>query len=224
MSETLESTISIFVKPTENIARKIMEIKRQVNTYYPDHEESSPHVSIYSCKFDEEKYSQLLEVLSHIDIPAFTAVIGPLVFKEMPKRNYTFVSLNFANAEAFVDLHKKVLAIANPLRGGLVRQKDINRHVNGEMSKEGWRATQEYGFQYFMERYLPHMTIGVTTIGDEGKATVLKGKLEQFENQTFPVAEFYIKLSRRSIPDETKIFESELTSIALRRDSAVVLG
>jgi|SRR3989344_2448249 len=212
----IETTMSIFTRSSAEVAEKMMTIKKSTNTYYPDHEESKPHSTLYFSRFDEEKYSELIEKLKKIDLKPFEVKIGKLRFIELPKRNSTFIALDFEDETKFRELHEKVLNIANPLRGGLIRHKDVERHESGQMSEEGWEATQRYGFQYFMENYKPHLTIGTIDIGDKEKEETLKREFNEFIGKTFMVDRIYVKFSRRTIPDQTKIFDSENTEIILK--------
>jgi hypothetical protein len=214
--DNTETTISIWVKLPEEISRLIMDIKKSTGVYYPDHEESLPHTNLYSAKFNEAKYPALLEALKDLDFPRFEARIGKLEFEEQPFRNYVFVSFSYTNPEQFIDLHQQVLGIANPFRGDLIRYKDVERYKNGKMTEEGWERTRKYGFQYFMEKYYPHITIGVVEVGDQEKSGVLKEKLKELEGKPFPVDKVSVKFKRKSLPDEKKVFESKITEIPLR--------
>lgn len=216
MDELTETTISVTTYPPQEVSDFIMDIKKSTGVYYPDHEESLPHSTLYFCKFDESKYQTLMDDLQQIEVPAFEATIGELQFEEQPLKNNVFVSFNFKDPEKFADLHNKILAIANPLRGDLVRFKDIERYKNGKMSEEAWEGTQKNGFQYFRDKYYPHITVGSIEVNDQEKVQILKSKLKELEGKSFFVDKILLRLKRRTLPDEKVIFESEITEIALK--------
>ncbi len=216
MKDQIESVISIFIRPPQDVSSQIVEVKSVSGLSYPDHEDSLPHATLYSSKFDDRKYPELLRQLEAMNAEAFDVALGGLVLKKMPERNYIFCSLNFQDKTPLQQLHEKVLGITNPLRGDLIRQKDIERFQNGKMSPEGWLATQKYGFQYFMERYDPHITIGVLPMGNESRAEELKDQLKQLEGKAFNIDRMYVKLSTWTLPEQARVAESEITEIAFK--------
>jgi hypothetical protein len=215
MAQIIETTASIFFRPPDDLANKILEVKKLTGVYYPDHEESYPHVSIYSSALEDAKYETLIEAVRNIDSATFDVTMGPLRFKQHKQGDQIFVSFGFADESILKSLHEQVLAIANPLRNGLVRNKDISGYKEGKMTEEEWQATKKYGFRYYMEYYYPHITIGVIEKGDTEKESTLRKELGELEGASFRVEKILVKKSQRIVPDQVKVFESEITEIPL---------
>lgn len=213
--ENTETTITILLRPSKEISDEILKVKKETNVYYPDHEDSLPHITLYGCKFEEGKYEELIDTLKKLKISQSNFTLTDLRFSEMPKKNYTFVAFDIIEKEKLQDIHETVLSAVNPLRGDLVRNKDIERYKNGKMTEEEFSFTKKYGFQYYMEKYRPHITIGVIETGDKYKENILKQKLMHLEGTTFVADKIFVKLKKRTIPDEKVIFESESTEISL---------
>jgi 2'-5' RNA ligase len=66
-----------------------------------------------------------------------------------------------------------------------------------------------------MEEYHPHITVGLMRSSDRERSLSLRERLQQLVGTSFMVDKIVVKLQRRSLPDETKIFESEITEIPL---------
>jgi 2'-5' RNA ligase len=213
--ETIETTVSIQVRPPQEMSDLIMDAKRALDIYYPGYEDAPPHTTLYLTRFNEEKYSELLESLKRVDAPPFEAQINTLEFKERPLRDDVFVSLRYADPQQFIDLHTKVIEIANPLRENLIRYKDAERYKSGQKTEEEWTRIQRYGSQLCMEEYHPHITVGLMRSSDRERSLSLRERLQQLVGTSFMVDKIVVKLQRRSLPDETKIFESEITEIPL---------
>jgi 2'-5' RNA ligase len=213
--ENAETSITIVFRPSVEISDEILKVKKEINVYYPDHEDSFPHITLYSCKFDESKYSELLNVLSNLKISPQEFTLSELTFSYIPKRNYTFVYFDVVERNKLQNIHEIVLNSINPLRGDLVRNKDVERYKKGAMTESEFAFTQKYGFLYFMEKYNPHITIGVFTKEDQYKENILKVNLKGLVGKKFIADKIFVKLKKRAILDEKVIFESETTEIKL---------
>lgn len=217
MTPSTETRLSIILKLPKDIADLILATKEKTGVYYPNHVTSIPHITLYACAFDEQQYPELVRQLAAIQIAPFEVTIGELSFTKHDKNNNTFVSFGFKNKGTLQELHEQVLAIANPLRGNLIRFKDAERSKKGIFSEEEFATIERYGYQYVNEHFNSHVTIGEVDEKDSGILETLKDALREIEGRTFLVDRFYAKHARTSLPDETKLFESEMTEILLKK-------
>ena len=61
-------------------------MKKETGVYYPDYEDSSPHITLYMCRFDEVKYPELLRGLATLEIPKLSFTLSEPIFLEEEKR------------------------------------------------------------------------------------------------------------------------------------------
>lgn len=212
----VETKLAVLFYLSETMASSIQEIKNKTGVYYPDHASSVPHITLYSCKFDEAKYPELIEKLRSISMEPFYITIGDLSVTKHDKNNNMFVSFGFENIGKLQELHEKVLAIANPLRGDLVRDKDIERYKKGIFTDEEFSFIKEYGYQYVKKFFNSHITIGEVDENKPEIIEILKEGLEGIKSQEVLVDKMSVKLSYSLIPENKKIKDSEVTEIFLK--------
>ncbi len=212
----IETKLAVLVYLPEAIAKSIQSIKDKTGVYYPDHESSVPHITLYSCKFDEAKYSELLEKLQVMSMEPFSITIGDLHVAKHDKNKNMFVSFGFEDIGKLQELHEKVLAIANPLRGDLIRDKDIERFEKGIFSEEEFSFIKEYGYQYVKKFFNSHITIGEVDENKPEILEILKEGLEGIKGQQVLVDRMSVKLSYSLVPENKKVRDSEVTEILLK--------
>src|SRR5581483_6132912 len=192
----------------EKISSVIQNTKAQTGVSYPNHETATPHITIYSCKFDESKYPMLVERLRNVEKKTFSFRLGALSISQNSKSPNLFASIGVQEDKKLRELHEKILEIGNELRGDLIRDKDIRRFKDGKLSLEKFQIIKKYGSEYAKEHFNPHITIGEVEKGDNEKIVLLKNLLSSIEHATVQVDKIYLLFSQRTIPDEKKLRET----------------
>src|SRR3989344_8953771 len=82
-SEKIENRIAILVYLPEEISKVIKNVKEITQTFYPNHETQTPHITIYSCKFDAAKLPDLIKPINKMRLESFPLKIGQLVFQDL---------------------------------------------------------------------------------------------------------------------------------------------
>ncbi|KND52122.1 MAG: hypothetical protein AB198_00945 [Parcubacteria bacterium C7867-003] len=213
----METTITVVIRPSEEISKKILEVKKKTGVYYPNHEDSPPHITLYRCKLEQGAYNEVIRTLSEIKIYPTELTLSKLSFSEIPKRDYTFAYFDIVERDILQNIHETILNAVNPLRGDLVMNKDLERYKRGETTEEDFNLTKKYGFLYFMEKYNPHITIGTFPIGDMSKKNELVSELGELEGVKFKVDKIFVKYKTRTVPEENVVFESDTTEINLEK-------
>ncbi len=209
----IETRIAVLLFLPDDISATIQ--KEEAGVYYQNHESSIPHITLYSCRFDDSKYSELVEKLREIKMEKFLAHLGKLQISKHDKNNNIFVAFEIEDAGKLLELHEKVLEIANPLRGSLIREKDVKRFEKGIFTAEEFSAIEKYGYQYVKQYFNPHITIGEIQNDDPELLTLLRDHLVGLEGAIIPIEKIFVKILRRTVPEDKKIYESELTEILI---------
>lgn len=69
------------------------------------------------------------------------------------------IMIGFSLNEKIYQMHVQAVKIFNPLREGILRDKDRNSLLTGNLSAEKQNNTKTYGSQHVFENYQPHITI-----------------------------------------------------------------
>lgn len=213
----IETRITIRIALPSDISEQIIKVKKKTGVYYPNAEDTIPHITLYACKFDESAYESLLNKLREVSQPSFALALSPVKTEihNKYKEGNIFVYFGFEETDALEKLHQEVVSIANPLRGNLIRYKDIERFKKGLFSEEEFSFIEQYGYQYVGKNFNSHITIGEV---EKEKAFLLeevKEDLNILAGQTFRIDKFFVKLTKRIVPSEEKVFKSEITEIHL---------
>ena len=147
---------------------------------------------------------------------SFSITIGDLHVTKHDKNKNMFVSFGFQDTSKLQELHEKVLAVANPLRGDLIRDKDVERFKKGIFSEEEFSFIKEYGYQYVKKFFNSHITIGEVEESKPEILEILKEGLEGIKGQQILVDRISVKLSYSLVPENKKVRDSEVTEIVLK--------
>lgn len=211
----IETTLSVVIRPSEDIAQKILDVKKETSVSYPDHEDSFPHISLYFCNFNENNYADLINILKGAQIKSRKITLGDLDFTENKKRGYIFSSFSLVEMDELQKMHEQIVNLINPVRQGLVRYRDEERYKKGEMTEEDYDRTKKYGFQYFMDKYHPHITLGVIEKHESYRKELLKKKLGVLSGKTFIADSIFIRLKRRTVPEGDVVSKTDSVEISL---------
>lgn len=200
----------------EILSLGIKEIKERIQVSYPNHETQTPHITIYSCKFDASKIVELIQRIKDIKLKSFSLKLGDVTFKKLNKgsKNY-FASIGLEDSASLTELHEKILSVANELRGDLIRAKDIERFNKGIYSSELFSFIKKYGYEHVRENFHPHITLGEIGEGQEDKIDQIKALSKSFTGREFEIKNINLILSTRLVPSEKKTKESENIIIEL---------
>jgi 2'-5' RNA ligase len=91
--------------------------------------------------------------------------------------------ISFETNKDIMELHSKSLEIFNTLRSGLLRDKYTNKEYINQLSDTKRKYIKEYGSEYVLDYYKPHITIARIKDGDIQKE--ISNKYSQvFRNKT----------------------------------------
>ncbi len=214
--ETVENRIAILVFLSEDLSSAIKQIKEEAGVSYPNHETEVPHITIYSCKFDESKFLEIVQKIKDIKLKSFSLKLGEVMFEKLNKGSAnSFASIRMQDDGPLVELHEKILLVANELRGDLVRAKDVERFNKGVYSPELFSFIQKYGYEHVKENFHPHITLGAIEGNQEEKIDQIQTLSHHLVGREFKVESLQLVLSSRLIPSEKRAKDSSAVDVAL---------
>lgn len=213
-TQLLETAASVLIVLPEEIQTVTQAVKNKTGAQYPGNENTPAHITLYNAKFDQAKYPELVKELASLKGP-LTLKIGTLQTSLSKKNKGLFVSFTIENAAALKELQEKIISLANPLRQGLVRQKDLDRRDAGIFDDQEFAAIQETGYQYTGKYFNPHITIGEISPADSDKLEILKEDLRQLEGKEFEVENLSVEYTVYALPEYRRVSNSEFTALPL---------
>ena len=214
--EKIENRIAILAYLPEDISLAIKGVKESLGVSYPNHETQTPHITLYSCKFSELKFLNLIEEIKSLHLRSFSLNLEKIkVEKNSKASDNLFTSIGFHDETPLRELHEKIWPVANQLRGDLVREKDAERFRAGIYDQKKFDLIKKYGYEYVGENFKPHITLGEIKKGEEEKLDGLRRSLDSLEGKEVKINKISILLSTRQIPSEVKVKESVVVEIDL---------
>ncbi len=153
-----EYQIGIHIDLPEDVSYKVASLLKNIGINHPSGE-LDPHITLYYAKFNPNKFEALLHNLATKKLKSTKIVLGKVVCSNSAMNN-KFYSIKINNPEPLHILHKNVIEIANKLRGGLLREKDVIRRSNGELNSQEIEYLELYGSYRVLDNFHPHVTLG----------------------------------------------------------------
>ncbi len=162
-------TLNIAIFPPETVSRKAMLLSRQLKQhsgmFILDGKNFHPHVTIYLAEFPKKNLKKIQLAVKKIAAGCKTFLLKSTEYSQNAN---LYIAVGFKNSKEIYGLHKKIVTDLNPLREGLLRQKDINRLK--EFSKEAQKNLTEYGYNNALKKYFPHLTF--SKLADDNKEAI----------------------------------------------------
>lgn len=109
IAEKVENRIAILIYLPSDISSVIKEAKEEINISYSNHKTQTPHITLYSCKFSESKFSALVEEIKNLQLQPINLKLDNMTVVENVKANSSlFVSIGFQDKFSLRQLHEKV--------------------------------------------------------------------------------------------------------------------
>jgi len=149
---------NIAICPPPGISARAMELSRLLQgrggLFTLNKRSRIPHVTLYMAELPLENVRRAASALKDFSSQTSPFEIEFLSYKEN-KNGY--VDVRFRESPELLRLHKRVVDLINPLREGLIRNRD--REKMGELSKSERRNLELYGSRRVGSRLDPHLTL-----------------------------------------------------------------
>lgn len=161
-----------------------------------------PHLSLYSCVIKKEDFEIIVNQLKNINRKPFSITLSKVNVNIDDGYYFLDVPLH----DELLNLHKEIINIVNPIRKGLIRQKDIDKIENGFYSDKQINYINKYGHARVLDLFKPHITFGISKISNHDKLTIdLSDKVKTIKSKSFEVKEITVGLFEEK--DNRKIIE-----------------
>ena len=179
MSAKEETILAVYIEFPPKIDKITGQIKKLLAKKYGSHYHARPHLTIYLCRFDPRRYPKLLGLLD-----SYVASQKPLEVKlsklkivSDPHRDgEAYIFLPVLKSARLARLHAQILKTANPLRGGLIHERDRQRLLGNKISVLERSYIERYGYRNVLKLFRPHISLGGI---DPKHIPALKKSLEQ---------------------------------------------
>ncbi len=189
------SDYELFVGISIPLPEQMCQIIHHAKTKSADHQnyhELTPHITLYLCRFDQQKHKKLSAVLPLQSFSHTTVTLASVQASHNAHKDNYFFSLLAEKSNSLVQLHHDIISIVNPIRENLQREKDKKRIANNLLTPIEVNMINKYGYTRVMECFEPHVTLG------EGEnktwASILQQEIERFLPYSFDVTHVAIDL------------------------------
>ena len=171
MISTTKYSISIGVEVNN---KSISDAKRYLKEKYGNkYDDPNPHVNFLIMAMPVGNKIRLNSILSKYFsmINQINFELGELHFEE----KNSFFSLPILN-DQIMDIHKDLIDLLNPIRNGMVRERDKERIDNKKTDPVEEEYIYKYGYLRVLDKFTPHITIGnlVNSFSDQDIPTIKK--------------------------------------------------
>jgi len=154
----MEYILGIYIPIPRRISQKIVRAEKAFALDYNLNTE--PHLTLYLGRYYNRNFNKLLAALRREKLGRLSVELTqPRIVKNNVRDNQ-FIFVGLKNRQPIYALHKKVLAIANEYRSGLIRTKDIKRLKQGLYAKRDKEYLRSYGYTRVLKNFNPHISIG----------------------------------------------------------------
>lgn len=199
--------IGVYILLPKEWGEVIGEIKRSLLPWSGSY--TIPHISLYICAINKQDFDSVYDKLKQIQLKPFSISFEKVIME----KDKMYYHLAIKKDSKLFKLHEKIVDLINPVRNGLVRQKDIVRIQNNYFSKKQVERINKYGYYLVNKLFNPHITLGVCKTQDSSKLIrELTNKINKIKSKSFKVNELTIGLFEEE--DNNPVIEKK---IKLRR-------
>lgn len=157
----METDIVVYLELPSKLQRDINRAKRAFVRRGSKYR-SKPHLTLYLARFNKLNAEKLADKLKETNLKKFNFTITSV------KRRRKFFYINVGRSKTIVDLHKKILKLATPLRSRKMRSNDVKRLREGKFSARELRLLRKYGATMVNDRFSSHITLGSASLDIPG--------------------------------------------------------
>ncbi|EKD56067.1 MAG: hypothetical protein ACD_58C00305G0005 [uncultured bacterium] len=153
--------------------------------------QTTPHISIYNCAIKKESFNTVFDILKRINQKPFSITFD----KVKVNINDGYYFLDIPHLKDLSKLQKDIITLINPVRNGLIRQKDIKKIKNGSYSDKQVGYINKYGHARVFDLYNPHITFGISKTDNRKKLVInLTDKVKKIKSKSFEIKEITVGL------------------------------
>ncbi len=150
-------SFSIVIYPPSGISKKAIGVSKKLKSkgglFVLDGKNYFPHITSYMTEFPLRNVTMIRKLLRQLATKTKSFQINSLGYRQ-DKNGY--VDTVYRRSNNVSGLQGKIIKLLNPLREGLIRDKDRVRM--GELGKAEQKNIKLYGYRSVGVKYFPHLT------------------------------------------------------------------
>ncbi len=212
---SFERILGIHLVPSP-VVRRTIRGGRKFTARYAGSQDLEPHVTLYLARFTSQSFHRLIKAFIQHPPPRCTVRFSSIHAERLEDGRW-FLSLGVRRTPSLVRLHTVVVKTANTFRQGLVRRRDTDRIRQSVYSKKEIVTIKRYGYRRVMDKFVPHLTVGVVSERALLKTrTALRAQFRSLRQYTWEPNDMTVGLYRYDTRREQYSGKSEEQSIQLR--------
>ena len=121
-------SFNVVIYPQEEISRKAISVSKKLKTegglFVLDGKNYFPHITIYMTEFPVKNIPRIRKILRELAAKTKPFRITSLKYRE---NSDAYIDVDYRKNKNIKELQKKIIALLNPLRDGLLRPKEKTR-------------------------------------------------------------------------------------------------
>ena len=150
-------SFNIVIYPPKEVSEQAISfskrLKKKGSLLVLDGKNHFPHVTLYMTEFPLKSVAKVIKLLKQVAAETKPFQLGHLKYRQ---NKDGYVDVGYRRSKNVNKFQRKIIGLLNPLRDGLVRDKDRMR-IN-QMSATEQKNIRRYGYRSVGARYFPHMT------------------------------------------------------------------
>jgi len=143
----------------DTVRRGIMALRRRFDFEDDERSRFSPHITVYLCRIGGLR--DFREGLRRLVGARLRVPTVQLLAARMSRGDGSpLMYIGVRRSRSLDALHRAVVNTINPIRGKMVRAKDVARMRSGALGAGGALLLRQFGYQDVAERFHPHVTVG----------------------------------------------------------------
>lgn len=152
------AAFDVVIVPSSVVKKRAVELSRSLKKhgglFVLNERLYSTHVSLYMMELPLKNLSEVRKVLKDIASNQKVFKLNPLLWHQSLNG---YIDVEYKKTTPLANLQRKIIGELNPLREGLLRQKDITRLKTAKGLEK--QNIQKYGFRSVGRKFEPHLTL-----------------------------------------------------------------
>jgi len=152
------AAFDVVIVPSDTVKKRAVQLSRSLKKhgglFVLNERLYSTHVSLYMAELPLKNLSEIRKVLKNIASNQKSFKLNPILWHQSPDG---YIDVEYKKTKSLANLQRNIIKKLNPLREGLLREKDITRLKTAKGLEK--HNIQKYGFRSVGRKFEPHLTL-----------------------------------------------------------------
>ena len=154
-------TFSVRIKPNSATAKQLLRVGEQLKQSSSDIVlEDHPHITLYVGQAPTNNTETILSSIQEIMESTKAFRLKALSYYEYNLDEPYYVGIRYEASDALKNLHASIVQAINPLRSGMLRDKDEERLKRNIYTPQERERVLMFGYRNVMDAFEAHITLG----------------------------------------------------------------